>query len=245
MPPIKSRDQFSYQIYKYAWASLDLLFPPHCGGCNSPGSRWCTQCQKSVKKIPAVVCIQCGRPSDTQAKCSICEYNAPSYDELRSWAFYEGPVRKAIHKLKYRGDITLGELLARPLIKVVKNLSWCPDLIVPVPMGDKRQSIRGYNHAVLLSRPVALALGKLFAPKSLRKIRETSTQVGLSFTDRLTNVNGSFQAVENYVQAKRVLVIDDVTTSGATIEACACALKEAGAERVFGLTVARTKFYDG
>ena len=242
MSNIKSRERFSYRMYKYAWAGLDLFFPPHCGGCNSPGSRWCLQCQQMVNELPPAVCIQCGRPYNIQSNCPACEHSAPSYDSLRSWAYFDGPIRKAIHSLKYRGDITLGEILARPLINIVDNLGWEPDLVLPVPMGVKRLSTRGYNHAALLARPVAYAIGKPFFPRCLRKIRETSTQVGLSFSDRLMNVKGAFHAVVKYVSGSRVLIVDDVTTSGATMEACASALKEAGADVVYGLTLARTRF---
>jgi len=239
---VKRRERITYRIYKYAWAGLDIFFPPHCGGCNLPGSRWCFQCQVSVQKLPNEICIQCGRPFIFQAKCPECEYDAPAYDELRSWAYYEGPIKKAIHSLKYRGDITLGEILARPLINIVENQAWVPDLVLPVPMGDERLSTRGYNHATLLARPVAYAIGKPFYPRCLQKIRETSTQVGLSLSDRLTNVKGAFQAAEKYVNGKLVLIVDDVTTSGATMEACASALKESGAIAVYGLTIARTRY---
>jgi ComF family protein len=195
-----------------------------------------------VKKLPQKVCDQCGRPFNVQPKCPACQYDAPSYDELRSWAFYEGPVRKAIHSLKYRGDITLGEILARPLINIIERQAWVSDFVLPVPMGEKRLSSRGYNQATLLARPVAYAIGKPFFPKALRKIRETSTQVGLSFSERLENVKGAFQAAVKNVHGMSVLIVDDVTTSGATMEACACALKKAGAIKVYGLTIARTRF---
>lgn len=242
MSLLNSRERFSYRMYKYAWAGLDLFFPPHCGGCNTSGSRWCSQCQLSVKKLPKTVCNLCGRPMPYLSECYTCESNTPSYDALRSWAFYEGPVRKAIHNLKYRGDMSLGEILAQPLVNLVTNICWDADLILPVPMGTKRISTRGFNHAALLTRPIAYAMGIPFTKKCLRKIRDTPTQVGLSLPVRLTNVKGAFLAEEKNIKGRRLILVDDVTTSGATMEACAIALREAGAAAVYGLTIARTRF---
>lgn len=242
MPHLKNKENFSYRVYKYAWSGLDLLFPPHCGGCDGPGSRWCKKCQKSVKILPASVCECCGRSKKFFNICSDCERIEPSFKALRSWAYYQGPLRKAIHKLKYNGDITLGEILARPMIEIVEKLNWSLDLIVPVPMDKKRLSMRGYNHAVLLARPISYALGCNFSTNSLHKIRHTTTQVGLSVSERMSNISGAFSADHDRVLNKIILIVDDVVTTGATMEACSKALHKAGAADVFGVTLARTKF---
>ena len=113
------------------------------------------------------------------------------------------------------------------------------DLIVPVALGPKRLKERGYNQANLLASPCAIRLGVECNQRALRRIRETRSQVGLSIVQRQNNVSGAFIADSKEVGGKRVLLIDDVLTTGATLNACAEALKQAGAVQIFSLTLAR------
>lgn len=238
------RQRPAYLVYRWAWSGLDWLFPPSCGGCGVRGMRWCQNCQENTILIPSRVCQICGNLQNGTAICRKCRALPPTYTALRSWAVFEGPLRNALHRLKYKGDLGLGDVLARPLAGLFKHLGWKVDLVTPVPIGVARRTERGYNQATLLARPMALSIGLAFQPDALSKTRETRTQVGLSISDRRTNVAGAFKANPKYVLQKQVLVVDDVTTSGATIEACAKALLEAGARQVFGLTLARTAFID-
>jgi ComF family protein len=130
-------------------------------------------------------------------------------------------------------------MLARPLITDLESFKWDVDVITPVPLGLARLVQRGYNQSALLARPLALALGVRYYPQSLRRSRETRSQVGLSAAQRKENVIGAFEARSDLVSGRNILVVDDVTTSGATLEACAVALFDAGALKVFGLTLAR------
>lgn len=237
-----TRKHFAYNFYVLAWTGLDLLFPPDCGGCRKPGIRWCDQCESTTTKLPETVCKCCGKAISYFGICPDCEARHPPFHEVRSWAYLEGPLREAVHQLKYRGDVGLGEIFARPLIKLLMNLDWDPELILPVPLSKNRFIERGYNQAALIARPIALAQGIKYSNKSLRKIRETSSQVGLNFSDRLKNVTGVFSADKNGILNKKVLIVDDVFTSGATIQACSQALLAAGATCVFGLTLARSTF---
>ena len=136
----------------------------------------------------------------------------------------------------------MGDVLARPLIKMLGLLPWKVDLVVPVPMGADRAAVRGYNQAALLAMPVALSTGLLYQSKALKKVRDISTQVGLSIDERYENVEGAFVADQSIVDRKSVLVIDDVVTSGATMDSCSETLRSAGARDVYGLTLARAKF---
>ena len=145
--------------------------------------------------------------------------------------------------MKYKGDLTLGEVLARPLIDLFEASRWNPDVVVPVPLGERRFIERGYNQSALLARPVALAIGKSYISRGLLKTRETDTQVGLSFSQRIENVDGAFLADPVYINKRRILLIDDVITSGATMEACSDALKKAGAVEVNGLSLARSRYF--
>ena len=228
-----------YQLYKWLWASLDLLFPPKCGGCGRSGERWCKTCQGETALVSPPVCERCGKWIVTGKKCHRCLTIPPKFKSLRSWAIYKGPLRKAVLRLKYAGDMSLGDALARPLMHKLGELSWRLDIVVPVPMGAARVAERGYNQAALLALPVALGSGVVYRPKAMKKVRDIRSQVGLSVIERYENVNGAFQADENLVKDKIVLVIDDVITSGATVNACTDALLKAGAKEVYGLTVAR------
>jgi ComF family protein len=159
---------------------------------------------------------------------------------VRSWAFFEGPVRRAVHKLKYQRDIGLAERLSRELIKLVE--SWQPDfeLVTAVPLDRDRQRQRGFNQALLLARPVAWAAGRPCRPEAIIRIRKTASQVGLSRSQRISNVRQAFRANGKVVRGCAVLIIDDVMSTGATIEASSLALREAGAAQVYGLTLARS-----
>jgi ComF family protein len=144
-----------------------------------------------------------------------------------------------MHRLKYQGDLALGEALAQNLVALFRNLAWQVDLVTAVPLGVARRKERGYNQAALLAFPLALACGIPYRAKALQKVRQTRTQVGLNVAQRYQNVEGAFRAERTVVAEKRVLVVDDVTTSGATIRVCSSALLEAGARQVYGLTLAR------
>jgi ComF family protein len=152
---------------------------------------------------------------------------------------FAGSLRKALHRLKYSRDVSLGEVLARPLISFLSETGWEIHLVTPVPLSPERLAERGYNQAALLARPVALALGMEYTPSALKKVRETPSQVGLTYDQRRENVEGAFAASSSLVKDKNVLVVDDVTTSGATLDSCAWALLSGGAKQVFGLTLAR------
>lgn len=229
----------TYHLYKLVWDGLDWIYPPRCGGCEKPGSRWCSSCEQKSKIIQSPICMRCGQNINDGEECGNCRQHPPSYSALRSRYLFEGPLRLALHRLKYKNDIALGETFSYPLIGLFHDTNWSPDIIVPVPLGVARQAERGYNQASLLAYPLALATGIKYKGKVLKKVRETSSQVGLSFDERRTNVRDAFRAEKKIVLGKKVLIIDDVCTSGATLDACSSALLDEGAKEVFALTLAR------
>lgn len=229
----------AYRLYQWLWTGLDWLLPPHCGGCGKEGTRWCANCQRETALINPPICARCGNSQQAEGTCARCKEHPPIYSVLRSWAFYSGPLRNSIHRLKYNHDIALGDLLARPLIDCLEVSGWSINIIVPVPISLSRKAERGYNQAALLARPIALRFGVNYCPKALIKTRETRSQVGLNLEERRKNVHGAFESDQQVVAGKRVLVVDDVTTSGATLNACADALRTAGAMEIYCLTLAR------
>ena len=173
--------------------------------------------------------------------CGKCRTYPPQYDQVRAWGVFEDPLRLALHQLKYKRDLALGVTLAQPLIDLLQAIGWDVDAVVPVPLGPARQKERGYNQAALLARPIALAMGWPYNPGSLRRNRETRSQVGLTMPERRANVDGAFTADKNFTAGKNILVVDDILTTGATLNACAQALVEADAQVVWGVTLARAR----
>jgi competence protein ComFC len=185
------------------------------------------------------MCEICGLPLPQNGLCPDCSISKPPYKILRSWLVFEGPIRNALHSLKYRRNIALGDALAQHMTGFVRGLCWPIDSVTLVPLGKKRLQERGYNQVGLFAKPLAAASGWHYVPRLMTRIRETNSQVGLSILERKENVLGAFQAAPSLVEGKTVLLIDDVATTGATLASCAEALLTAGAESVYALTLAR------
>jgi competence protein ComFC len=177
--------------------------------------------------------------------CNRCRTELPPFRTLRAWAAFDFPVRQALHKLKYRRDMGLGDALAVPIAAFADALNWPLDVVVPVPLGRKRIQERGYNQVDLIARPLSLALGLEYNPGALKRKRETVSQVGLSAVERRNNMQNAFLADALVVRGKTVLVMDDVATTGSTLISCSEALLQAGANDVYALTVARALPHHG
>jgi competence protein ComFC len=228
-----------YFAYRLLWSGLDLLFPPVCGGCGTAGSRWCDACQQNLPRLLEPLCDVCGIPLNAPGLCEDCQRVRPRFNALRSWSAFDAPVRNALHRLKYRRDVGLGDALAAPLSEFVSDLNWPVNIIVPVPLGNRRLQERGYNQVDLIARPLALAMKIAYAPDALNRSRETRSQVGLTKLERHDNVRGAFQVVGRHVKDRIVLLMDDVATTGSTLSSCAEAFFVEGAQDVFALTVSR------
>ena len=231
------------RIHTLGWGTLDFLFPPRCAGCDEWGERYCESCQEQTKLIGSSICQVCGEPypGSLRLVCQRCQSTELFYASLRSWAYFEGPLQRAIHKLKYKRDLGLGEKLAQPLAELLHANHWDIDLVTAVPLDAPRQRDRGYNQSLYLARPLAWDTGLPIAASVIKKIKKTKSQVGLSVEERKINVTGAFWAERNLVGGKSILIIDDVVTTGSTINSCAEALMRAEASRVYGLTLARSR----
>jgi ComF family protein len=203
------------------------------------GTRWCSECQDSVKSLPDPICQICGEPGSYENICNDCKNNPPSFDSMRSATFFDGKIREALHRLKYSQDIGLGEVLAPYLVDVYFDQVWNVDLVTSVPLSSNRLRIRGYNQAEMIAKPFAALIHKLYSGKVIQRIIDTRSQIDLSIEERRKNVSGAFYANSMHIKQKSVIIIDDVTTTGSTISECALALKQAGAKKVYALTVAR------
>ena len=143
--------------------------------------------------------------------------------------------------MKYRPNRKVSTLMGEWLAELYSRETWDVTLVVPVPLSDTRLLQRGFNQAALISAPFAQSLGLRYDEKALFRDRDTKSQVGLDATARFRNVRGAFRCLPERIQKQRVLVVDDLYTTGATMSACAEALVDAGAEAVYGLTVGRAR----
>jgi ComF family protein len=168
----------------------------------------------------------------------------PHFRSLRSWAEFDDPVKPALHKLKYRRDISLGDALAADMLSFVLDLRWPVDLIIPIPLGDKRRRERGYNQVAMIAHPLALAMKLGYDPLGLIRSKETRSQVGLTREERKENVQNAFAGGGN-ISGRTILVFDDVATTGSTLSSAADALLAAGAKDVYAVTVARALPHHG
>lgn len=233
------------RIFTHGWELLDIFFPPRCAGCDKWGERYCTSCQEKTNKINSSMCQVCGEPGiySLLSTCQRCQNFPPQYSALRSWAYFEGPIQKAIHQLKYKRNLGLANTLAQPLIELFRSIKWEIDLVSAIPLDGVRKRERGYNQSLLIARPLAWETGLPLKASAVKRIRNTRSQVGLTLNERKTNVQDAFQADSGHVWRKSVLLIDDVATTGATLNSCAAALRDAGAINVYGLTLARSLHY--
>lgn len=230
-------------FYPLRWSALDWLFPPECVKCGEPGTSWCESCQKKIEIVQKAVCPICGTPSKTKTICPQCKQNPPTLDWIRSWAIYNEPLKTFIHALKYKNNRSLATTFAEAIAEVYKNNPYSIDFITVVPLSKKRTRQRGYNQVALIAKALQSQINLKFQPEAICRIRNTETQVGKNVQERAINVIGAFRANPMQVQDKTILILDDVYTTGATLNACANALKNAGASRIIGITAARAGLY--
>lgn len=234
---------FTKQVQSVARAALDLLFPPRCVICKRIGQELCPGCVAEFRPIGDSVCRICGEPRVMLGLCARCAANPPAYKQISSAYRFDGGIRKAVHVLKYNGR----RGLAAPLAAAAAQRIPAPNQAVavcPVPLYPARQAERGYNQARLLAVELASCWGLMCLPEeALRRIRSTNSQVGLDYDERQSNMCSAFSSEPALVSGSTVLLVDDVCTTGATMNACTEALLAAGALSVVGVTLARATSY--
>ena len=197
-----------------------------------------------IEPVPGPWCASCGATTARGGVCGDCAEDRLPLDAVRSAGLLRGPLRRAVHRLKYAGRETAGRALASLLVQpaaavgaVTAVTAGADVVVVPVPLHAERERERGFNQAQVLAAPLAEALG-LELRRTVLRVRATPSQVGLSRPQRRVNVRGAFAAAER-VNGQVVLLVDDVTTTGSTLGSAAAACREAGAAAVYGVTLAR------
>jgi ComF family protein len=229
-------------------AAADFILPPMCVTCREPLSAHdslCSQCWREIEFIRPPICDRLGLPMpfDTgEAMVSAAAVaEPPPYDRARAVAAYTGVMRTLVHDLKFRDRHDARQLFGRWLVEAGEAILSDAEVVVPVPLGRWRLLSRRFNQAAILAHEVARVKGLEYAPLALVRQRATMSQVGLSRRQRQRNVAGAFAVVPRRkasLDGRKVVLVDDVITTGATVAACARTLKRAGASRVDVLALA-------
>lgn len=214
------------------------LFPPRCAACGRPGTALCQPCLETALPLPHPQCRQCTRPLTYGDQCARCRLERRRVDHLYVPYAYTPPILQAVHRFKYANKRYLAADLAGLAMSALPP-ELRVDYVVPVPLTPSRERQRGYNQGGLLAAEVARRLNLPLDAGVLIRLRDTPPQTSLPRAQRLANVRGSFRALRK-LSGSRILLVDDVTTTGATIEAATRALRRRGAAWVGALALART-----
>jgi len=220
---------------------LDLLFPPRCVGCREVGNLLCARCSERFELVEPPLCPHCGRSTANGRLCPRCLHDPLQLDGARSVAYFDGTLREAIHHFKYSNRQGLAVPLGKLMGDYWQQSPLPAEIIVPVPLHPGRLTERGYNQAALLARELGKDIALPVSENGLVRVRATRPQVDLNAGERKENVRGAFHCPGMGLKGKRVLLIDDVYTTGATLEACSIALRQVGVRSVWALTLARAR----
>lgn len=228
------------QVAKFKGIALDFLFPRRCVGCGKEGDFLCHSCRQSLSEIKPPTCPRCGIPQPKQTLCQGCANRKTEIYGIRSPYRFDGVMREAIHQLKYQNLRALAVPLAELLNEYLTRNPLPAEVLIPVPLHQRRLRERGYNQSSLLARE----LGKLASLPVLegcliRRLYASPQARTGNVEERRNNVTNAFICRDRRVEDRQILLIDDVSTSGATLDACASALRDGGATSVWGLTLAR------
>jgi len=231
--------------------SIDFLFPKTCLFCgnyisSSEMSKYlCTVCYQKIKFIEPPICEKCGLPVNSGEKyCQRCTDNKEKvyYNLIRGITYFEEPIKKCIHMLKYKGKEYLGFFLSDFFINYLQKNNYLlnVDLVTPVPIHYLRKFKRGFNQSELIAKLISKKFNIEYDNLNLYRKKLTKPQAKLNREERLLNINEAFAVRDSgYFMGKSVLIVDDVSTTGETINQCAKVLKQSGAKNIFGLTLAR------
>lgn len=224
---------------------LRAILPSACALCGAQAPEAvCADCERAYV-VPTPRCPYCANPSgvlDTGRLCGTCLADAPRFDATLVACDYTAPLDSLVLQLKFGAQLALAPWMARVLRDAIALAApELPDVLCPVPLGTDRLVERGYNQALEVARPLARKLGLPVAPQLLRRLRETSAQSGTAPGERKKNVRGAFGVDDTFdVHGRHVGVVDDVMSSGHTLDEIAAVLKRAGAARVTNIVFART-----
>lgn len=218
---------------------LDALLPQECLLCSvASGSQLlCDDCSAELPRLPHAACPRCGVPTPTGETCGRCQRHPPHFDALVAALPYAFPVDRMLQHLKYGHHLSLAAWFGERLAAASETLQ--ADTVIPLPLHPRRMAERGFNQAIEIARPLARRLRLPLATDLCERIRETSPQEGLTLLQRRRNLRNVF-ACRSDLSGRRILLVDDVVTTGASVGECARTLKLHGAAHVTVVAAART-----
>lgn len=247
-------------------AALDLLLPRRCAICGRLSAGICGECRKKLPYIRGAVCFCCGRPlADPDAEyCPACRTQRHAYTQGRALYLYTDAVRESLHAVKYHNKREYLEYYAQEIAEHLEEAvkTWQPQVMIPIPMHPSARRKRGYNQAEILAKELGGILGIQVRCDVLKKVRKTSSQKELDYRARQSNLKGAFAAAEKYTHSgrregglqeipcgakrylpwERVLLVDDIYTTGSTVHEAAAVLKNAGVKCVYFVAICAVPF---
>lgn len=236
---------------------LELLYPRKCIFCTSTikmnsyrdikehkkGEYLCEKCKRKLKDkyIEEPYCLKCGKQLENmeQEYCGDCQTHSHIYDRGLAVFKYHDDVKKSIYRFKYKGIKIYGEFYGEQMAEkyedIIKN--WNPDVIVPVPIHKSRMRKRGYNQSQIIGKALSERLKIPIDENVLFREKKTQPQKKLSKNNRKKNVENAFKVSKNVVKYKQIILVDDIYTTGATIDACTYVLKQAGVQKVWFISI--------
>jgi competence protein ComFC len=220
--------------------AVDSFFPRRCVGCGKVGGFLCPECLGKLPRLLPPLCPNCGRSQASGIVCPDCRQRTTELDGIRSLFRFDEVIRKAIHQLKYRNLKAISPCLAELLADYLRSNPLPGEALVCVPLHPQRLRERGYNQSSLLAGELGKRVDLPVIENCLIRVKQAQPQVrAVDVEERRRNVVDAFVCRDERVSGERIILIDDVCTSGATLESCAIALKSKGATSVWGLTLAR------
>ncbi len=221
---------------------LKLLYPPVCPFCGKLSPEGiCPACRKKIIYVSEPRCMRCGKPlrEETKEYCRTCARRKSAVDQGRGLWLHAEPVSGAVYRFKYRNKRTWGRLFARELARQYGGQirDWGIDEIIPIPLHISRKRQRGFNQSEVVARELADLTGIPCRPDVLLRIRKTAPQKELDPDGRSANLHGAFGVSRSWRASEKVLLVDDIYTTGATVEKAAKILKKAGCRNVYFLTI--------
>ncbi len=223
---------------------LDMLYPPRCPICDGvvlPEEGICDLCRKKVRYVTEPACMQCGQPLENprQEFCPDCMKKKHGFVQGKALWVYEEGVKASVYRFKYQNKREYGKVYASEI--ALRYGAWIKrqgiEAIVPIPLYRRKQKRRGYNQAEILAKELGRALGIPVCTDLLIRVRDTKPQKTLNDAERKNNLKNAFKTAQNIVQLRCILVVDDIYTTGSTLDSAAAVLKEAGAARIYACCI--------
>ena len=231
-------------IRKVCGTAVSLLFPRRCPICDRPvtpfGALICPECEEKVEYVTAPFCLKCGKKLDSDEKelCHDCAVHDHIYDSGRALFEYRS-ICHSVYAFKYKGRQEYaeyyGERISEILGKVI--LSWHPSALIPIPIHGSRRRMRGYNQADVLAAAVGRRLGIPVYTDWMSRCRKTAVQKELGPAERQKNLKKAFKIIRDDVKLNTIVIIDDIYTTGSTIDSAAQCAREAGVHNVYFITL--------